>query len=143
MFASNILLKHTIKIVKTNNKLFKLISKAQLLPIILRNSFHSSPRLRWTTPEELSTSELRRECDRRSIGTKGSRSALILRLKSYLTDAQGYDNGLTLDVNLSLKKKQIESEVNRIPDKHHSTQYIYVEERFQKKISTQFEGMIY
>jgi ATP-dependent 26S proteasome regulatory subunit len=99
---------------------------------------HSSPCLRWTTPDELPTSELRRECDRRSISTKGSRSALIQRLKANLVELGGHDNGLTIDTNLSLKKKQIESEVNRIPEKHHTTQYIFVEERFQKKIQSQF-----
>ena len=85
-----------------------------------KRKFHRSPAPRWQTPDQLSTSELRRECDRRSLSTKGSRTALIERLKDQLQESGGYDNGLTLDDNLANQKRQIESELNKIPDKHFS-----------------------
>ena len=85
-----------------------------------KRKFHRSPAPRWQTPDQLSTSELRRECDRRSLSTKGSRTALVERLKNQLQESGGYDNGLTLDDNLANRKRQIESELNKIPDKHFS-----------------------
>ena len=85
-----------------------------------KRSFHASPAPRWQTPDQLSTSELRRECDRRSLSTKGSRTALIDRLKEQLLANGGYDNGLTLDDALANAKKEIENEQNKIPEKHFS-----------------------
>eukprot|EP01083_Nonionella_stella_P021414 59394_1 len=102
-------------------------------------TFHASPAPRWQTPDQLSTSDLRRECDRRNLPTKGSRTHLIERLKEQLIESGGYDNGLTLDDNLANEKRQIESQMNKIPDKHFSTMYLYVEERFQKKVASDFD----
>ena len=82
--------------------------------------FHASPSLRWQHPDHLSTSELRRECERRSLPTKGSRTALIERLKQQITDSGGYDDGLTLDDQLANEKRQIESQMNRVKDSHYS-----------------------
>lgn len=94
---------------------------------------------RWQTPDQLSTSELRRECDRRELNTKGSRTALIDRLKEQLLATGGYDNGLTLDPELADRKRQIEAQSNKIPEKHFSMMYLYVEERFQKKVASAFD----
>eukprot|EP01083_Nonionella_stella_P290059 986994_1 len=104
-----------------------------------KHSFHGSISPRWATPDQLSTSELRRECDRRQLSTKGSRTALIERLREQLELQGGYDNGLTLDDNLANEKRQIESQLNKIPDKHFSNIYLYVEERFQKKVAANFD----
>lgn len=91
---------------------------------------------RWQTPDQLSTSELRRECDRRGLSTKGSRGSLIERLSEQLATSGGYDNGLTLDDKLASEKREIESAMNRIPEKHFSVVYLFVEERFQKKVAS-------
>eukprot|EP01084_Bolivina_argentea_P312967 541877_1 len=104
-----------------------------------KQCFHCSPAPRWQTPDQLSTSELRRECDRRNISTKGSRAGLIERIKEALIESGGHDNGLTLDADLANEKRQIETKLNKIPDKHFSTIYLYVEERFQKKVASQFD----
>ena len=115
-------------------------SRKNILFNLKKYKFHRSSVLRWQTPDELSTSELRRECDRRKLSTKGSRNALIERLKEILIKFGGYDNGLTLDNNLANKKRKIESELNKIPDNNYSTIYLFVEERFQKKIINKFNN---
>ena len=100
--------------------------------------FRASPAPRWQTPDHLSTSELRKECERRALPIKGARTALIERLKQQISASGGYDNGLTTDDNLANEKRQIESQMNKIKDAHYSQMHLYVEERFQKKVAPQF-----
>ena len=85
-----------------------------------RRSFHASPAPRWQTPDQLSTTELRSECEKRSLSNKGSRTALVERLTAAVQETGGYDNGITVDGNLATKKRQIESEMNKIKDTHYS-----------------------
>lgn len=88
-----------------------------------KKSFHSSRAPRWQTPDQLSTSELRSECEKRSLSTKGSRTALVERLTVAVQETGGYDNGLTVDDNLATKKRQIETEMNKIKDTHYSVEF--------------------
>lgn len=85
------------------------------------------------------TSDLRRECERRDLASTGSRPTLINRLKEFLAKKGGHDNGLTLDASLVQNKRKIETELNRIPDKHHCVATLYVEDRYQKKIVSKFD----
>lgn len=118
------------------NKLKKVTPSVSTLN---KRTFYASPKPRWQTPEQLSTSELRRECERRKLSHKGSRAALIERLQEALKDSGGYDNGLTLDEDLALKKKELETQNNQIAANHHTALYMYVEDRFQKKIASSFD----
>jgi len=122
-----------------NPSLGKLHNCTASLFTFCKRKFFTSPKPRWQTPEQLSTSELRKECERRSMSSKGSRAALIERLQNALQDIGGYDNGLTLDKGLANRKKQLEIKSYQIPPNRYTTQYIYVEDRFQKKIQSSFD----